>query len=57
MSAKSTPPLRPGDPAPQSGIYSRSDGDQVVSTQGHPLPPGPKGSTYSLVKPARHTGS
>jgi len=47
-------PLPPGTPAPESGIYQRTDGEQVVSTQGKPLPPGPKGSTYTPVKPARH---
>ena len=47
--------LRPGKPAPISGIYQRQpDGDQVVSTQGHPLPPGPPGTTYKPVEPAKH---
>jgi hypothetical protein len=49
-------PLRPGTPTPKSGIYRRSDGQQVVSTEGHPLPPGPKGSTYRDVRDARHKG-
>jgi hypothetical protein len=49
-------PLRPGKPAPMSGIYQRPDGEQVVSTQGHPMPPGPKGTTYKPVKPAIHKG-
>jgi len=49
-------PLRPGKPAPVSGIYQRPDGEQVVSTQGHPMPPGPKGTTYKPVKPAIHKG-
>jgi len=48
-------PLPPGKPAPESGIYQRlPDGEQVVSTQGKPLPPGPKGSTYKPVTPAKH---
>jgi hypothetical protein len=49
--------LRPGDAAPVSGIYQRNDGEQVVSTEGHPLPPGPKpGTTYKPVTPAKHKG-
>jgi hypothetical protein len=54
----STPaPLRPGDAAPVSGIYRRNDGEQVVSTEGRPLPPGPKpGTTYKPVTPAKHKG-
>jgi hypothetical protein len=49
--------LRPGDAAPVSGIYRRNDGEQVVSTEGHPLPPGPKpGTTYKPVTPAKHKG-
>jgi hypothetical protein len=49
--------LRPGDAAPVSGIYQRNDGEQIVSTEGHPLPPGPKaGTTYKPVTPAKHKG-
>ncbi len=53
--SSSRPPLRPGTPAPFSGIYQRPDGEQVVSTVGHPLPPTPKpGQTYRPVRPAIH---
>jgi hypothetical protein len=48
--------LRPGTPAPVSGIYQTPTGQQVVSTQGHPLPPGPPGTTYKPVEPAHHKG-
>jgi len=48
--------LRPGTPAPVSGIYQTPSGQQVVSTQGHPLPPGPPGTTYKPVEPAHHKG-
>jgi len=54
-------PLKPGQPAPQSGIYNQvgprggSTGEQVVSTATKPLPPTPKpGQGYVLAKPARH---
>jgi hypothetical protein len=47
--------LKPGQPVPFSGIYARPDGEQIVSTEGHPLPPGPKpGTTYRPIKPAQH---
>jgi hypothetical protein len=49
--------LRPGKPAPQSGIYQTPSGQQVVSTQGNPLPPGKPGTTYRLVDPAKHKKS
>lgn len=50
--------LRPGSPAPFSGIYQRPDGEQVVSTEGNPLPPTPKpGQTYRPVQPAHHKPS
>ena len=39
-----------GTRAPESAIHRRSDGEQVVATQGHRLPPGPKGSTYKPIK-------
>ena len=49
--------LKPGTSAPQSGIYKQiPTGQQVVSTQGNPLPPGPKGTTYKLIDPAKHKG-
>lgn len=49
--------LKPGEPAPTSGIYRRSPGkDEVTVDKGETLPPGPKGShpKYELVRPARH---
>jgi hypothetical protein len=50
-----TKPLKPGTPAPVSGIYRRTDGEQVVSTQGKPLPPAAKpGQSYRPVQAARH---
>ena len=48
--------LKPGTPAPKSGIYQTPQGQQVVSTQGNPLPPGKHGTTYTLVDPAKHKG-
>jgi hypothetical protein len=52
---KKPQPLRPGTPAPVSAVFQRlPDHEQVVSTKGHPLPPGPKGSTYKPIKPAVH---
>jgi len=48
--------LRPGTPAPKLGIYQTPKGQQVVSTARNPLPPGPKGTTYTLVDPAKHKG-
>lgn len=54
-------PLKPGMPAPQSGIYNTvgprggATGEQVVSTQHKPLPPTEKpGQGYVLTKPAHH---
>jgi len=52
--------LPPGTPTPRSGIYERqgprggSTGEQADSTRGNPLPPAPKGQTWTLVKPAHH---
>jgi hypothetical protein len=52
MSSKKLPP---GTPTPQSGQYQNSKtGNEVTSTRGNPLPPGPKGSTYNLVDPTKH---
>jgi hypothetical protein len=48
--------LRPGNPAPVSGIFQSNKGQQVVSTQGKPLPPGPKGTTYRPVDTPKHKG-
>ena len=53
--------LKPGQPAPQSGIYDMvgprggKTSEQVVSTQNHPLPPTPRsGQGYQVAKPAHH---
>jgi hypothetical protein len=54
-------PLKPGSPAPKSGIYNvigprgGKTSEQVVSTQSHPLPPTSKsGQGYVLTKTAHH---
>jgi hypothetical protein len=56
-----TKSLKPGQPAPKSGIYNVKGprgghtSEQVVSTAHHPLPPTPKpGQSYELAKPAHH---
>jgi hypothetical protein len=58
MAKPSTPSTRrlpPGTPTPVSGQYRNSETRQeVTSTQGNPLPPAPKGSTYNLVDPTKH---
>jgi YjzC-like protein len=52
--------LKPGETVPVSGIYQEigprgGKVTQVTSVQGEPLPPAAsKGSTYNLVKPAKH---
>jgi hypothetical protein len=53
--------LKPGQPAPQSGIYDMvgprggQTGEQKVSTERKPLPPTAKpGQGYQLAKPAHH---
>jgi hypothetical protein len=49
--------LPPGTSTPVSGQYRNSGTRQeVTSTQGNPLPPGPKGSTYTLVDQTKHKG-
>jgi hypothetical protein len=57
---KSTP-LKPGQPAPQSGQYERvgprggRTGQEVTMPRQHPLPPTPKpGERYILVDPSRN---
>ena len=55
MAGKSTRGLRPGNTTPRSGQYRNSrTGAEVTSTQGNPLPPGPKGSRYTLIDPTKH---
>lgn len=52
---KDTKHLFPGTPTPVSGQYRNSSTRlEVTSTEGHPLPPGPAGSTYDLVDPTKH---
>jgi hypothetical protein len=52
--------LPPGTPTPKSGIYEQQGprggktNEQADSTYGKPLPPAPKGNTWTLVKPAHH---
>jgi len=47
--------LKPGSKAPESGQYkSTKTGNEVTSTKGRPLPPGPKGTTYKIVDPTKH---
>lgn len=51
----STRRLPPGTTTPVSGQYrNTATRREVTSTQGNPLPPGPKGSTYDLVDPTKH---
>ena len=53
--------LKPGQPAPHSGIYDLvgprggDTGKQVVAEKGEPLSPTPKsGMTYKLAQKAKH---
>ena len=53
--------LKPGQPAPKSGIYNEvgprggATGEQVVSTHNKPLPPTAKpGQGYVISRPAHH---
>ena len=59
MRRKNSMPVRrlpPGSTTPTSGQYKNSETRQeVTSTKGNPLPPGPKGSTYDLVDPTKHS--
>jgi hypothetical protein len=49
-------PLKPGTPAPQSGLYwNSSTKTEVTTVKGQPLPPTPKpGQGYELKDPAIH---
>ena len=52
---KSTTKLTPGTTTPISGQYVNTQTKkEVTSTQGNPFPPGPKGSTFTLVDPTKH---
>lgn len=47
--------LRSGNKAPASGQYRNTKTrTEVTSVKGEPLPPGPKGSSYSLVDKTKH---
>lgn len=52
----------PGTRTPRSGIYEQlgprggRTGQQADSTKGHPLPPAPKGNSWTLVDSAKHKG-
>ncbi len=53
--------LKPGQPAPESGIYDMVGprggftGEQVVSTHNKPLPPTERpGQGYRIAEPAHH---
>ncbi len=50
------PPLKPGTPAPQSGLYwNPATHTEVTVVEGKPLPPTPKhGQGYILKDPAIH---
>ena len=49
--------LPPGTPTPVSGQYLNDVTRlEVTSVEGHPLPPGPAGSTYTLVDRTKHKG-
>jgi hypothetical protein len=58
MSTRKHPgPLHPGDRTPVSGQYLNNiTRAEVTSVAGHPLPPGPAGSSYVLVDRTRHQG-
>ena len=47
--------LRPGNKAPDSGQFRGSKtGAEVTSVKGERLPPGPKGTRYTLVDATKH---
>lgn len=53
-------PVKPGQPAPQSGQYQKigprgAKGPEVTAVKGKPMPPTDKpGSTFRLVDPTKH---
>jgi hypothetical protein len=54
--------LRPGERVPVSGQYQiigprGGKGPEVKSVRNEPLPPAPRGSTYTLVDPTKHRNS
>lgn len=47
--------LKPGQTTPESGQYkSNKTGTEITSVKGRPLPPGHKGTKYTLVDPTKH---
>jgi hypothetical protein len=54
--------LPPDTRTPRSGIYEQigprggRTGEQAHSTRDKPLPPAPKGRSWTLVDPAHHKG-
>jgi hypothetical protein len=46
---------KPGQPAQQSGIYRRTDGEEVALSKGDRVPPGRQGEhdTFRIVRPTR----
>lgn len=59
--AKQNKPIKPGTPAPNSGLYDivgpkgGDTGKQVTNPEGHRLPPTPKpGQAYILKDPANN---
>jgi hypothetical protein len=52
------PNLKPGTPAPKSGLYrNQVTRNEVTATRGEPLPPTPKPHQgYVLADPAKHKG-
>ncbi|CAG9258071.1 conserved hypothetical protein [Burkholderia diffusa] len=48
--------LKPGTPAPSSGLYRNNvTRTEVTGVKGRPLPPTPaRHQTYTLVDPAKH---
>ena len=59
MSKSKVTGLKPGQHVPVSGQYQiigprGGRGPEVTSVRGEPLPPAPRGSTFTLVDPTRH---
>jgi hypothetical protein len=55
MAKKSkTKGLKPGEKVPISGQYKKSTGGEVTGVKGKRLPPGPKGTKYTLADKTKH---